>query len=1435
MEERLNMKFLAYCLAIILVFGVGWHCVHAFQVHRTAASLIAYADRAEEEANANRAIGMLGRYLDLIPDDVEAKARFALLVDRQPLSARGRAGVIRNFEWVLLRAPARHDVRRHLVIRQVQMGQFDSALENLECLREAMPDDAELEFLTARCHEERSEYRRAVMMYEKAIAHDPAQLEAYQRLAMLLQHRLRDPESAERSIDAMVAKNVNSAKAYQAYLGRAKYFKDIPANSSKRRAQAAEDLARAVRLAPQDVNVYLAAGAIASDLNDVSSAREYLQSGIKRFPRDGRLYQMQSGIEALSGRPDQAIACLRQGLKTLPQDADLLGNLANLLLDRGDRPGAETLLLDLKKLPGARLEAEFLEARLLLAQSKWLEAARALEGLRPQMASSVQQVVGCDLVLAQCYEQLGDPERQLSALRRVLTVDPSNISARVGLAEAALRAGRADDALTGYRELTTLRHVPGFVWIGLTRQMILQNLSRPPEQQQWDKVEETLKKAAQENPNALIVELLRAEILVGRGKAEEARQVLDKARRRWPKDLDAWTTLANLEDMQGSWDKAVDILQEAGSHFGDTVQLRLAWLDLIPRHGADPRAKQFLARCTEGTDKFPAKDRARLLRGLAQAHGRLGLDSEARRAWQALAELMPNDLSAQSALFEQALLAKDKEGQGKAIETIGRIERGEGGLSALWKVRSLIQRGEEGERDSLVQARAELAKAASLRAGSWGVALCQARIEEIEGNTDRAIEAYQKAINAGDHRPYAVRRCIQLLYARERYVEAEQLILRLKDQMPVSSDLQKLAAEVSLRTLHVEDALKWAEKAVSTDSKNYSDLVWLAQILWSANKLPEAEHMLRRALELAKGVPQTWMALIQFQLRTGQTRQAKETIALAKQKLAPERAALGLAQCYELLKMKAEAETEYRLALLKTPTDPDVLRPVAEFYIRSRRFREAEPCLRKILDPSTRAPAPVLAWAGRTLATELALIGNYRQFKEALALLDASREKGLDSQEYKLARGLILATRPLYRRKAVDLLEKAFLVKPPTAGQRFLLAQLYDCYGDARKASEQFLLVLATEGDNQGYLAGYIRSQLRQGHLAEAASWSGKLQPGTPETVLLQVELLVRRMEVGPALGVITNFLSAHPAKKQEDLRIVQSMADLLERLAHEAIGPAQEDRLSTRRGQAPAEQPARPDSGDPGFSPTKKALLTEAQRLYRKLASEGKDPRWSLGLAGFLARQGKVIEALTLCESVWSKAPADSAAYASVSALAQSGCKDGSAFQQVEDRLRSALVKNPQNIALTGSLAILYEHQARYQEAENLYRQVIDRDPESVFALNNLAYLFALRGRHVEEGLALIERALELSGPTASLLDTRAMVYFASGSFDLAIADLKEALADEPTAARYLHLARVHQAMQNRRAAEEALQAARNLNRDSVRLHPLEESASRELMMSRL
>ncbi len=272
----------------------------------------------------------------------------------------------------------------------------------------------------------------------------------------------------------------------------------------------------------------------------------------------------------------------------------------------------------------------------------------------------------------------------------------------------------------------------------------------------------------------------------------------------------------------------MSVIAEAQRRLGDRVDLRLArFLALIKRGGAG--ASQALAELERGLEAFTPSDQGRLLKGLADAQLQIGDLAGADRIVNQLALLRPFDLGVRFTQFQLAFQIGDESRMASAIREIERIESGlqagPASHGALWrccKARLCIWRASRDvpsaiTREELAEARLLLA-AAELSNSSWPiVALSQAELDDLLGDAENAIKGYLRALEQGVENRAGLHRVAKLLYDCGRFGQANEAILRWREQVKGEDDreLQRLAAEVAIRVNDRERAFSLVRRVDS--------------------------------------------------------------------------------------------------------------------------------------------------------------------------------------------------------------------------------------------------------------------------------------------------------------------------------------------------------------------------------------------------------------------------------------------------------------------------------------------------------------------------------------------------------------------------------------------------------------------------------------------
>jgi tetratricopeptide (TPR) repeat protein len=1357
-------------VATALVAVVGVHFLHAFQLRRTADDLLELADQAEKNGQPDQFEQFLWLYLYYVPDNLDVQVRYGLVLADKARTRKSQIDTYLFLQNVSRRYPERLDILPRLADLAIKLGRFDEARAHLKVLLAANAADARAAQLYAECEQAAGNYDTAEDRYARAIKLAPDKVGLYERRAELLAHRLDRSAEADKLLDDMVSRNFGS---FQAYLVRCRFRQ-----KQAKLDLASQDIAKAKKLAPDDTDVLLMSAELARARKQVAAARADLTCAIEKHPDDVRFYYQLARLDFEDKRPTEALTCLRKSLGLSHTTLDLW-NSAELLLDLGATEDAQEMISRLEKSGSLRAQTDYLIAHKLVSEKDWAAAGRALDKLIPtlsQIEGSAELQRRATSFLVACYSKVGSPELEVAACRQAVQLDPNWSEARLGLADALARLGRIDEALDEYRKLPNSADAG----LAIVRLSILRNLQLPVQRRSdWKAIEAVLNKFQP----SVATTILRAELQVDQGQLAEARRLLETERAKQPTEVDLWVALSGLALRENDPKKALETLQEAAKKLGSSPKLHLAYVRYW-QWRAGPEALKGLKDLEPGLAGFRPEDASLVLYALATAHVWLNHNEDAQRLLSQLAKLQKDDLRVQMLLFDLAYGAKDKEGMTAALAALQRIE-GPGG--PLWGYGQAVllltkagQSAPEEKTQILADARNHLAQILNRRP-SWSRAWrLTADLEEAVGNQDAALQAYLQAVEHGERELPVIRRCVQLLYERQRFQDADHIINKLvaENQAPISGELARLAIQVSLGNNDSGRAEELARKAVESHSKDYQDYIWYAQILSEGSKLPLAITTLRDAVERFPKLPACWILYVQFLARSRQMAEAETAIGRMQKQLDPAQLPLALTQCYEAVGHLQQAEQQLMASLAAKPDAVDLLFRAAEFYLRSAQSGKAKQLLQRLID-QPKVPAGTLAWARRGLAMLLAADGR-AHLKDALDQLDRNLAADKDSIEDSRTKAFILTAYPDRAPEAIALLEGLRSRKVPLKDDDlFLLAHLYDSNNDWSRASEYMLNLVTGPKANPNYLAYYAGMLLARDEPTEAERWVARLEqlePKAPRTYELKAKCLHRLGDDTKAVELLEQLVKDHPDA-------LFATATLLDRL----------------------NQPK------------------AAEEMYRRASADSKDPERRLVLAEFLSRQGNLTEALQLCDRAWQTCQPGAVATVMLTVLRQHQAPAGPS-QQLERRIRAELGKQPQNLALRLSLAHALDLQGQFPEAKVLYQQVLERDPGNVVALNNLAWLRGFEEGGAEEGLKLVDQALALAGRQNMLLDTRGVLLLKVGRVNEAVTILGEATRRAPAGAvRVFHLAQAHWQAKDLQSARIELQRAIQLGLKETDVHPLE------------
>jgi len=567
-----------------------------------------------------------------------------------------------------------------------------------------------------------------------------------------------------------------------------------------------------------------------------------------------------------------------------------------------------------------------------------------------------------------------------------------------------------------------------------------------------------------------------------------------------------------------------------------------------------------------------------------------------------------------------------------------------------------------------------------------------------------------------------------------------------------SERLQLMDIQIALDKGNKQRARELAERG--TQVRPNDPVVWirLGQAWLLEEQEASAEQAFRKAVEVAPQDMQTWNVLFSYLLRKNREQDLAALLAemkASKAEIPAVSKALFLGRAYEVLGQRVEAKPYYEEALQAGGKDVAVQIDAAAFASRGGHDDEAKKILRAALAEFPQDDRV------RVRLAEVLVRGTTGDRAEANKLLeDATVGENATPANRRMLAVFMARRGGEYRKKAIELFEA--LAQSPeerVPADDFTLAQLYELERRFDDASRKLIQLAGADKADPAYTVALIEYQLRHGMGDSATKWVKSLREAEPDSFR--------------TLSVTARWLKA----QKRSGKIEEQVEYFAKIRRKKTQNPAQEEQLAQAIGQIY----------------TQVGLHAQALRWFQELYDN--NPKQYLPVATSLAAQGKIREAVQLCieKAEDDETPQAAIILASVLGTSKPSPEDVALAKPVFDK---ALAEFPDHQSLLFSLALVHANLQQHKEAVRLYQQIVLAAPQNVAALNNLAYVMMEIPGRAAEALDYIDRAIDISGPRAELLDTKAMILL-KDSPKRAVELLEEATSVPTSDPRYLfHLA---------------------------------------------
>ncbi len=1395
-RRRLNFKGLIILGVVLVVAVASFFPIKAFSDRSTRASALEQAKASEKSGDVDLALRHMERYAAAWPDDLPGLEYQAKLKAETARTLPQLLEAANANDQVLRRDPEGKDsqeTRRRLIRLYVRYG--DAIRMFFQARKETGAENNELRYraavsiarqLIARGANDAEAHRllalslegvvsagnlqavdEAIAEYNKAIALEPTDTLAPERLAALLADRKKDPAAAERTMDALLKAEPKSVAVRMA---RYRFFGRL-----KDDAKSLAEMQAASTLAPNDPKVQADAAFDAMQRRDYAAARRHLAAIPNDDANELRVRTLKGRLELDEKHPDEAIEEWRKGLMSAAgSDLELTWQLAHTLIQLGRLNEARPLVSRFQQLAAdSQQEAmgRFLRALYDQRSGHTNSAIKDLNRVIDQVPLYFQTEVY--LVLGRCHEAKGEEGEAMLAYQKSSSLAPTATEPRRAIARIMAKKNPTDAVNEMDR---TLGQNPNdlSLLVEVGRLKLRQQALVPENQRRWERIDEIVNHAVGIDPDNFAVQTLRADVLAASGRLDQALVLLRKSvEGSGKKKMEIWLTYAGALDRLNRGEEALQALERgsAPDAAGDHDKFRIARARLLSRLNRAQAARDVL---TLDRDKIPKSERPELAHALGELCRELGDRDAARAALAEWSKQVPDSEQPGLALLAFAQSYNDDEAAKlglEALRTLGselepyglaaralellRIDRARSDAAELAVATDKAELKRLDEADRLVNQLTIDAPQLAV------VPMLQGMILERRGKLDEAIEAYRKSVKDGTMSP-GLSRLVELLSRRERFDEIAQLKAKYESKANLDgtpsliTSFDQVLAAVALKLGDNKRAEQAVAEMVRAQPESLTATASQARLLSSLGRNKEAEAALRQLALRKPTEPTPWVALVAFRAQhpdLGELNRLIDEVRIGYKGVHPE---LLIARCRWIGGDVAGAAKLFDAAVAQNGGDMATLRDSIEFDSAIGRNKEAEVKLRKALKVDPKA-----TWVSRTLAITVSSKPDRASWQEAWSLIKPGAPGSGEAPEDRLIRATVLARSPDSSLRdqaapALNALANDLPASNPVAIEaRIRLSKaLLETVPSRTVDAARVIAPVANDLDrpNGEALAISIEALARSKDVAAASKHLDRLaalEPKSPRTAASKAWVLQKSGKPGEASAVVeAAYNEAEGMTNGETFAL--AFQDLMVKLG----------------------------------------LNDGALKLARRIADKWPKDAWVLARTQVDA--GKVADAIKSCQ-VALKAGEFRETIRVATKIAILNPGDTTLLQGVDELDSAAQAQAPKDPEVLAFVATLRHLQGRYDEEIELYRMVLDNNPQSYVFLNNMAWTLCEGLQRHDEALERIDEVIRRHGAFPAFLDTRGVILARLGRLDQAIDDLERSAKATPSATTYFHLARTY------------------------------------------
>ena len=1407
--------------------------------------------------NAQEAISIVDDLLAKNPEDPEMKSELASMKIRSLFAASKFDQLKRDgFEFIgydskadefdLSKVAIQGEPEVYVLISQALLRdkEEDLARRVIDHMVEANPDSAEAYLHKSNFLAGQKEYDESKEFLDKAYEIDPKndKILTRQTLASLM-----NPKYASAKMDFLEAitkfeesaKEISSKSAASPAYKEAKQnleealadfeasrpnYEEAKANFESTRASYAEavntladaitsDMGRAPQL---DQDTFVEAktalqeksSAYESVLPEPELAIEFAQKGLQEHPDNVVFYRLVGQAQQSLGRTEEALKTVDKGINKFSKskNIELVLYKIDLLLPQKDYDAIDDEIERLKKINLFRLQPiiDFQNARVEYAKQNWSAASKQLSQVHSELHDFPRYQTMARTMLGVSYERQGIPDLAKNAYELVLQEYPEHAAALQGRNRALARMGKTEGDGVELDDIVN------------------KTLELAEDAQDWDKVEELVLEVSEKNElSPAAVKLLRAKILIKRGRYSQAKSLIREAAKdenlteQDMLNIRYSAILLVLNDPNQGAPEALKLLDGIEKRWGKSLRSLMQRADLLVRLNPEDVSEQLRgleaeAESLTGENAIDENGMLRLYEVIATQFERLARYEDAREYYSKLIEALPTSLPLRMRLFDISLregnLQAMESAQEKVLEYVGSKTDPS---YVLTQVRSQVLRfgRREIEREELAKSREQLDLALESRPKWHELHITYGQLLLLIGeDIQLVLQHFDDALDAGPARAGVVSVQVKLLAERGLYKQALDRMKLLRKEIR-SQLLGRTEADILIKTGDINSGFESAKKLAASQPNNPATQQWFSRIAQQAGQLDESIPSLRAALKINPSDPDSWIRLVGLHIELKRFDEVENIVREAHLACDPEILPMLTGKFMELTSRWQEAEKIYLASYEGQYDNIAVARRLADFYLLWSKKDDANlgkaavyinRILRAANEGRAEANNPTVIWARQKAAAILYAEQDYQKSLKAERLLRQSAvNDSMNTEEASLLADILISRNdPKSLLQAKEILTKLLSEGrlPKKGGTQ--LATILSKTGEWKQAESLLRSLVRDNSEDSSIRMTQINLLIEHGEYKraqQAIERLEKIDPKNSAIIQLKAQLASESGDQAGLVRMLNGLVPKRTSMNAQQLQMMFNVAQIADRFgAYELAGE----------------------------------LYTTSARF---------DPSKNLALATFHVHHGDCDKAVELMKRLLDD-EMDRVVRLANRLIKVRREEHGDKYDQVADQMINyALRDDPDSVTRQMARAEAYETQGKNKESIATYDKILSRtDLTTTFralAMNNLGFQLGLLEQRVDEAEQLVNEAIETFGPVEDMLDTRAVVRIAQQKYDLAIEDMTLALSVSQDPVKYFHLAKAYILAGDGQAALKAWEQAKKFGFEKDALPILEKPAFDQIL----